>query len=672
MNLKRFFKECHKKEVFKMLSIYIVSSWIILQVLALISEPIGAPKKSVTYLIIILLIGFPIYVYYIWKFKLLKHEIQRTEDPSTPYNKSAFQRMYFSSLFVITLLSGISITLILKNNFSSSFSLEEIRSNNKIAVLEFENTTSNEELTNVGKIASSWIIHGITEHQLGQVISQKLVNDYISILKTKEGPEDLNNILKNYFKPDKVIEGVYYEENGKLLLQGSILDGLMDKTLMSFETIICDPDSPLDCAENLKQQILGYLSTVAKQDDLGYIIDEDTERVSSYYEETPPIYEAYQYLLNALDNVDNSEIHIDLLNKSIEIDNNFFEPKIHLISYYYNEGAYEIADSLHKDITLYSKLNDRQRNWMIFYEAILNGKNDKVYRAIKEEYSKAYKDISTNMTAMTIALQFVNRPEDIDSIYREISMENLSLENCSRCGFRYYLKGLADVELGNYDEVIQTVLPITNIIEENYLKRPLIMAYVKTDKTLELEKYLSEYALINSKNNLAYLYNFSGIQFKNNNQNDLANNYFNKVIADRQSITDSINLAEAYYFVEDYENARVLYTELLEQNKDNFDYITRLAVSNYKIGNKKEAIRNLNELDNLRGDYDFGAVDYGIAQYYAVIGNDKKALEYLLKAVAKGYNFTPNSFQNDPHFISIKDRPKFKNRVMNYWKNKIL
>ena len=84
-----------------MLSIYIVSSWVILQVLALISEPIGAPKKSVTYLIIILLIGFPIYVYYIWKFKLLKHEIQQTEDPSTPYNKSAFQRMYFSSLFII-------------------------------------------------------------------------------------------------------------------------------------------------------------------------------------------------------------------------------------------------------------------------------------------------------------------------------------------------------------------------------------------------------------------------------------------------------------------------------------------------------------------------------------------------------------------------------------------
>ena len=289
MNLKGFLKECHKKEVFKMLSIYVVSSWVLLQVLALIVEPIGIPKKSITYLIVILLIGFPIYIYYIWKYKLLKYEIQQTEDPNTPYNKSSFQKMYFSTLFVVGLISGISITLIIKNSFESNFSLEEIESSNKIAVLEFENTTTNDNLNNVGRIASNWIIHGITENQLGQVISPKLINDYTSILKTNVGGTDLNNLLKNYFKPDKVIEGVYYEENNKLFLQGSIKDGLIDKTLISFETIICDPNSPLDCAEKLKQEILGYLSTVDKQDNLGYIKNEDNQLVSSYIEKNRQI-----------------------------------------------------------------------------------------------------------------------------------------------------------------------------------------------------------------------------------------------------------------------------------------------------------------------------------------------------------------------------------------------
>ena len=329
-----------------MLSIYVVSSWVLLQVLALIVEPIGIPKKSITYLIVILLIGFPIYIYYIWKYKLLKYEIQQTEDPNTPYNKSSFQKMYFSTLFVVGLISGISITLIIKNSFESNFSLEEIESSNKIAVLEFENTTTNDNLNNVGRIASNWIIHGITENQLGQVISPKLINDYTSILKTNVGGTDLNNLLKNYFKPDKVIEGVYYEENNKLFLQGSIKDGLIDKTLISFETIICDPNSPLDCAEKLKQEILGYLSTVDKQDNLGYIKNEDNQLVSSYIEEEPPNYEAYQYLLNALGNKGNKKLYLELLNKSIETDENFFEPKIHKIAFYYNREQYKIADSL--------------------------------------------------------------------------------------------------------------------------------------------------------------------------------------------------------------------------------------------------------------------------------------------------------------------------------------
>ena len=670
MNLKGFLKECHKKEVFKMLSIYVVSSWVLLQVLALIVEPIGIPKKSITYLIVILLIGFPIYIYYIWKYKLLKYEIQQTEDPNTPYNKSSFQKMYFSTLFVVGLISGISITLIIKNSFESNFSLEEIESSNKIAVLEFENTTTNDNLNNVGRIASNWIIHGITENQLGQVISPKLINDYTSILKTNVGGTDLNNLLKNYFKPDKVIEGVYYEENNKLFLQGSIKDGLIDKTLISFETIICDPNSPLDCAEKLKQEILGYLSTVDKQDNLGYIKNEDNQLVSSYIEEEPPNYEAYQYLLNALGNKGNKKLYLELLNKSIETDQNFFEPKIHKIAFYYNREQYKIADSLRLLINVKSKLSERQENIMLFYESILRGKNDKAYRTHKEEYKKAYKDIGTNMSQMTMALQKVNLPEEIEAIYNEIPMDDMILENCSNCGYRYYLKSLADVELRNYTEVIETLTPITNTIEDNYLKRPLISAFVKSGKYVELQEYLSDYALNSSSQDIDYLRGFAGVQLINSNQSERANQYFDKIISRKTPALNTSDLAQIYYFKKDYINAQKQYKSLYDSNKNDIDIIVRLAISYFKNGSSEKAKTYIEKLNNLNTDYRFGAVDYGWAQYYATLGEKDVALKFLLKAVAQGYNYTPLTFQNDPHFKTIKESPEFINRIMNYWKNK--
>ena len=142
---------------------------------------------------------------------------------------------------------------------------------------------------------------------------------------------------------------------------------------------------------------------------------------------------------------------------------------------------------------------------MLFYESILRGKNDKAYRTHKEEYKKAYKDIGTNMSQMTMALQKVNLPEEIEA-----------------CGYRYYLKSLADVELRNYTEVIETLTPITNTIEDNYLKRPLISAFVKSGKYVELQEYLSDYALNSSSQDIDYLRGFAGVQLINSNQSERA------------------------------------------------------------------------------------------------------------------------------------------------------
>jgi Tfp pilus assembly protein PilF len=654
MTLKGFIQECHKKEVFKMLSIYIVSSWVILQVLAVIADPLGLPEKSVTYLIITLLIGFPIYIYYVWKFRLLKYEIQQTEDPTTPYNKSAFQKMYFSSLFVISIIIGVSITFIIRNNFGD-ISLNKINSNDRIAVLEFTNNTNDEKLNIIGKITANWIIHGITEQEVGQVISPRIVEDYSSILKSQAGTVDLASLLKNYFKPGKVISGNFYKENDTLLLQGSIKDGPTDRTLNTFKTITCDPNSPLDCVEELKQKILGYLKI---------------EGNNNYFERTPPKFEALQFNQMALDNFDNDKLHIEYLNKAIETDPNFFEPKTHRLAHYYNRGNYQIADSLRALLDNESNLTPRQQNILLFYESMLKGKNANAYKAHKEELKQTYLDLGTNMSNMTIALQLVNRPEDIHAIYNEIPMDGMVLENCTRCLYRYYMKGLADVELGKYEEVINTLQPITNTIEASYLKRPLISAYVKAKKLTELDNYLSDLALTASPNDINYLYNFAGIQLINSGSNEEASNYFNKVILNKEKGVDQTHLSQAYYFNEDYTNAQDLLELLYSNNPNNIDYTVKLAICYFNNRKFEEAKTQIEKLDSLRGDYQFGSVDYGWAQYYASIGDKDKALNYLLKAVAQGFNYTPYTYQNDPHFRTLKDSPEFNNRIMNYWKNR--
>ena len=650
MNLKGFINECNEKEVFKMLSIYVVSSWVLLQVLALIAEPLNFPEKSVTYLILILIIGFPIYIYYIWKFHLKKLEVAQTGDDSNKLYKSSFQKMYFSGLAIISLIASISAILIINTNLTSGFKLEKLETNDKIAVQTFTNNTGDEKLDYVGEIAANWIIHGITENELAQVISPKVVNDYTSIMKSQAGT-DPKKFLQTYFKPGKIISGTFYKENDKLLLQGSINDGTNDQILISFETIDCPPSSPIDCVEALKQRILSYLSMEGKES----------------AEETPPKYEALEYNLIAMQHYDEGEVHLEYLNKAIKADPNYFDPKNNKIAYYYNLGEFKIADSLIREIDINSKLSLRQRNILLFYESLIKGKYDKAYKAQKKEYEIAYLDLPTNMTTMTVALQFVNRPSDVDDIFnKEIPMKDVVLEKCVICGYRYYVKGLADIELKKYKQVIDELLPITNTIDEALVKRPVVMAYIRSGDFDGLDSNIKLWELSMEKHDLIDLYMKTGNEFLLANENDRAKIYFDKVISEAGKLNDSTNVANAYYFNKDYKTAQSILEKLNIKDPKNIDVLTKLAISNYKNGNYIEADKLINNLDSLRANFQFGDVDYGFAQYYAVLNDKENTFKYLLKAVAEGKLFLTTTFQNDPHFLLYRDTEKFKD-IINYW-----
>ncbi len=118
MKLSSFFKQCHEKEVFKMLSIYVVSAWVILQVLSITWQPLGLPQKSVTFLIVVLLICFPLYIFLLWKFKVAPlHKTETEPDEKEIKKKANFQKMYFSALGIIASICVIAVFFIVNKNF---------------------------------------------------------------------------------------------------------------------------------------------------------------------------------------------------------------------------------------------------------------------------------------------------------------------------------------------------------------------------------------------------------------------------------------------------------------------------------------------------------------------------------------------------------------------------
>ncbi|REE81676.1 hypothetical protein BX611_1211 [Lutibacter oceani] len=658
MNLKQFFKECNQKEVFKKLSIYIVSSWILIQVLAITWEPLGLPKKSVTILLIILLIGFPINVYLVWKYHLLPLELKekKFDENGTEITKKkgSFKKMYFYALSVIGFFSIISTILIIENNFSTQVNLSATEESGKIAVLKFGNNTGDEKYDIISKMAADWIIHGITENQVGQVVSPKIVENYAEILKSSlvQTPDFNEKIIKDYFNPGKIIIGNFYLKEDKLLFQSTIKNGKLNTTLISFKLIECDSDNPIECIEKLKQIILGYLITENKQ--------------QLNLQQSPPEFEAYQYVLDAKANFSEEDIYLDYLNKAIALDTNYFEPKLLRVGHFYNNGEFEKADSLRNSIPLTSNRNERQRNLLNLYEALLLGNNTKIYNLILKEYNLAPFDIESNSSTMTIALQYVNKPEDIEGIYKEISMKEMDIENCMSCKYRIYIKGLAGIELKKYKEVIKFLEEFASTFDDLNIKRTLATAYVRAGKDNEMQNLLTKIELISSTKDWEDISLFIGKEYLLLSDKIKSNTIFDKLISSYDTKEKDKNYAYALYYKGEFKKAIPVLENLNSKNKSDKETLTKLAIAYYKNSEFTKAQDAINKLNIQFKKYQFGEIDYYLAQYYAAIEDKNNSLEHLLKSVAQGYNYTPNTFQNDVHFLKYKDLEEFK-KILKFW-----
>ena len=691
MNFKEFFRECHEKDVFKNLSIYIVSSWVLIQVFSEIYEPIGLPKVSMTYLLLVLLISFPFYIYLLWRYRLKPLEnssksnndlkvSSKSKDSAAADGQlkkkrvhlpgvrfiSPFQKLYFSSLFVITLVSLLSAAMIVKANFinqvdTSVFAFAEDADNTRIAVLEFENNTADAQLDVIGKMTADWIMHGITQNKVGQVISPKIVEDYSQVLKASIVPEEENGVLKEFLKPSKVISGTYYRMNDQLVFQCSVLNGKMNKTLISFEEIRCSSDSPLDCIEALRQRVLGYL---------------DSENADSLidFEESPPKFEAYKLLLKAEEQIGQAD-YLQYIDQAIAADSSYFKPKMDRILHYYNADEFVIADSLLQVLSSDIGTNPKQLNMLNHLHACLKGDNRTAYKTYKEEYKDTPNDLELNMSAMVLALQFVNRPQDVEAIYKTLDMEDFDIENCIQCEYRYFAKAMSNLELGEVEETIELLQPFARSAGLHWIKTPLIKAHVLAGNLKEVNEIMEIIRLLDEVEFWEQSMLSTSLELLKKGYRSEAESILKQLLAfyaDKgNSLTDDQKelQAQAFFYLQDYEKAESSLKEYLKGSSEKHTLLALLSVAQFKNGKPGEAEKTLSMLNEDRAKFQFGNVDYALAQYYGAIGEGEKAMGYLLKAVASGKRFTNATFQNDLLFQAYLETSAF-DKITTFWYDK--
>ncbi len=223
MNLRKFFTELKRRNVYKVAIAYAVVAWLLMQVASQIFPFFEIPNWAVRLVVLLLVIGFPVAVILAWAFELTPEGIKRAEDVdvSKSITRKSGRKLDFFIIAVLLLVIAALLFRRLHLNVSPALSSSLEKS---IAVLPFENLSEEK--------ANAYFSDGIQDEILTKLagIGDLKVISRSSTAKYKSKPEDLKTVA-NELGVATVLEGSVQRAGDKVRVNVQLVDAHVDTHL---------------------------------------------------------------------------------------------------------------------------------------------------------------------------------------------------------------------------------------------------------------------------------------------------------------------------------------------------------------------------------------------------------------------------------------------------------
>ncbi|MDH3651331.1 MAG: hypothetical protein OEQ53_16710, partial [Saprospiraceae bacterium] len=456
------------------------------------------------------------------------------------------------------------------------------------------------------------------------------------------------------FLVERVIGGNVYKEGDELVFECTITNASTKKVIHGLPTVRCSIDDPMQGIDELKQLLLGALAS-----------EEDKDR-NLLLETSTPKFEAYKELelAKAADDDDRELFH---LNRAIAIDSTYFEALVLRLSHYYNEDEYAFADSLMEEINLrLLNMDPRQRNLMNFYDALLKGRNNLIFKHLNDELRLAPFDLITNTSMVVLGLQFTNEVQKALAIYQEIPEQDLDYSNCSRCRTRLYLKMQIDLEQGNPDQAIESGQTLVKNGGWDLAYKLMVRAYVRTgnwEKVEQLGQVIPSGSTAEDPANHALTIAKECLLI---DDNEHATHYVQVALSQINPKTTEITRGEILLLSGDHDGAADVFSELVGADSLNFTGWSYLAATKFNTNDQEQGSSIVQWLDQQKGPFQFGEIDYLVARALMIGGQSEAVIPRLRRSVEQGRLYQFHFFHNDFVFAPIHQDTEFVD-LLEYW-----
>lgn len=330
--LSQFWKELKRRRVIKVIAMYTATAFIIIEAVDIMLPRLGLPDWTVTFIIILLIVGFPITILLSWIFDITPEGLKKTESVKVTKGKTqaepAIRRLRTSDVIIVVLFVAVCVLLYPKIFMKDKF--EGIRDPDgkiSIAVMPFENL-SGDTLYNVWQGGFQDLL--ITTLSNSRELSVRQFQTMYAAYEDKKNvsyasiPPSAANELALKLETRTFITGNILKAGNKIRINAKLINSETEEIFKTYQVDGKTEDDFFAMADSLSGLIKNYLEIekLAEQTNL-------PDFRGSFITNSAEAFQYYIHGYNAFLDY-NYDATREWWSKSIEADSGFITPYVFL------------------------------------------------------------------------------------------------------------------------------------------------------------------------------------------------------------------------------------------------------------------------------------------------------------------------------------------------------
>jgi tetratricopeptide (TPR) repeat protein len=524
----------------------------------------------------------------------------------------------------------------------------------RVVVARFENHTGRADLDPVGSIAADWVIQGLSQTGLVQVVPMTAAlsaSRFASDSLPGVTPFQRIRMLADETGAGIVVTGAYHQQGDSLYLWATVNDAVRDRVLHAIEPFATPLDQPIVAIERLRRRLMAGLAP-----HLDPRIPDFVARMGS-----PPSYQAYRAFAEGAELFIAREWRgaIARFADAVALDSGFVAPLLLSGIAFVNLGDLAAVDSILVLARPHAHLMPEiDRLPFDVLEALTRGDLAAAYRA----HLRAPRLAPGGLPhwGLANAAMWVNRPRETVRVSRELDPEKGELR-----GWYFYWRDLARAHhrLGDHRRELRVARRARELFPGEL---PAVWSEARALAALGRHRELR--ALL--ERDLpghpapAALLRQSALELLAHGEAEAGEALLRQSL-DRHPARPASSagyrffLAHAHTLVGEWDEAERLLRELANERPDLWEVEASRGALAARQGNTEEAARISTWLASVERPYLHGRNTYWRARIASLLGERDEAVRFLRQAFDEGMEIW-DVMHTEPDFVPLRDHRPFR------------